>query len=86
MSKDKIYPKGVSFFSPKQGAPTWVKGNIVIQPNDLFQFLKDNPSLLVRHEKYGEQLKLTVTDNGVQVDTWKPEASKTQDKKSDFPI
>ena len=39
MSKDKIYPKGVSFFSPKQGAPTWVKGNIVIQPNDLFQFL-----------------------------------------------
>jgi hypothetical protein len=72
MSETKIYPKGIAFFAPRENAPTWVKGSIIITPNDLFKWLKENESLLIESEKYGKQIKLQVTDKGLQVDTWKP--------------
>ena len=72
MAEQKIYPKGISFFQPRENAPTWVKGSIIITPNELFKWLKENESLLTENEKYGKQLRLQVTDKGVQVDTWKP--------------
>lgn len=88
MSEPKIYPKGISFFEPRAGAPSWVKGSVIIAPNELFTWLKANPNVLTEHEKYGKQLKLTVTEKGMQVDTWKPDASKggkqqTQSNKKD---
>lgn len=72
MAQDKIYPKGISFFQPRENAPTWVKGSIIITPNELFKWLKENESLLTENEKYGKQIKFQVTDKGMQVDTWQP--------------
>ena len=72
MSNIKIYPKGISYFAPKENAPTWVKGSLIITPRQLVEWLKENESVLVENEKYGKQLRLQVTDKGVQVDTWKP--------------
>ena len=72
MSNTKIYPKGISFFPPKENAPSWVKGSLIITPRQLVEWLKENESVLVENEKYGKQLRLQVTDKGVQVDTWKP--------------
>jgi len=74
MSNTKIYPKGISFFPPKENAPSWVKGSLIITPRQLIEWLKENESVLVQNEKYGKQLRLQVTDKGVQVDTWKPNA------------
>jgi hypothetical protein len=70
--KKAIYPKGVAFFKPRDGAPEWVKGSIIISVKDFFDWANENADLLVANEKYGKQLKLTLTDKGVQVDTWKP--------------
>jgi hypothetical protein len=87
MSEQKIYPKGITFFEPRQGAPNWVKGSVIIAPRELFDWIKANPSVLTEHEKYGKQLKLTVTEKGMQVDTWQPTAGKQaapqQQKKDD---
>ena len=77
MNNTKIYPKGISFFPPKENAPTWVKGSLIITPRPLIEWLKENESVLVESEKYGKQLRLQVTDKGVQVDTWKPKEGGT---------
>jgi hypothetical protein len=77
MSETKIYPKGIAFFAPRENAPTWVKGSILINPNELVKWMEGNKQLLVESEKYGKQYKLQVTDKGLQVDTWKPTERKT---------
>jgi len=70
--KKAIYPKGVAFFKPREGAPEWVKGSLIISVKDFFDWANENADLLIHNEKYGKQLKLTLTEKGVQVDTWKP--------------
>lgn len=80
MNNTKIYPKGISFFPPKENAPSWVKGSLIITPRPLIEWLKENENVLVENEKYGKQLRLQVTDKGVQVDTWKPTESKPERK------
>lgn len=40
------FPKGVRVFAPRENAPSFVKGQLIIQPNELFQWLKENPDLL----------------------------------------
>jgi hypothetical protein len=72
MSEKKEYPKGISFFAPRENAPQWVKGSILINPNELVKWMEGNKQLLIESEKYGKQYKLQVTDKGLQVDTWKP--------------
>lgn len=58
---DKIFPQGVRFFKPRQGAPDFVKGSMVITLDDLQAWLIDNPSL--QSEYNGKkQLKLDVLD------------------------
>ena len=78
MAEPKIFPKGLSFFAPRAGAPDFVKGSLIISPNELFAWLKENPDAITEHEKYGKQVKFTLTDKGVQLDTWKPTASTAQ--------
>jgi|688.fasta_scaffold339319_3 hypothetical protein len=75
---DKVYPKGISFFKPSKNAPDFIIGSLVISPNELFAWLKENPDAITEHEKYGKQVKFTLTDKGVQLDTWKPTASTAQ--------
>ena len=54
---DKIFPEGIRVFSPRQGAPDFVKGSIVITPNDLITWLKTKADLLSEYEGK-KQLKL----------------------------
>lgn len=37
---EKIYPKGIMIFKPRDNAPDFVKGQMVITPNELVTFLK----------------------------------------------
>lgn len=69
---NNIYPKGITFFPPRQNAPEWVKGTIIVTPNDLYKWIKENEALLVESEKYGKQITFQATDKGLKVDTYKP--------------
>jgi hypothetical protein len=70
---DKIYPKGIVTFSPRDGAPDFVKGTIIINPNELFAWLKEN-SLLLTEYNGKKQLKLQLLHGNkglyVAVDTY----------------
>lgn len=74
---DKIYPKGIMTFKKNDKAPSFVLGTIVITPNELNKWLRENIGLLTEYN--GEkQLKLQVLQGKekltLQVDTWKPTA------------
>lgn len=68
------YPKGIRVFNPHAGSKAFVKGSIVIAPNELLDFCENNKELLSEYK--GEpQLKLNLLegDNGLYltVDTYK---------------
>lgn len=71
------YPKGIRVFGPKATAPAFVKGQIIITPNELVTWLKEHPEVLTDYQGQ-KQLKLSLLErkdgNGlnVQVDTYKP--------------
>jgi hypothetical protein len=72
-----IYPKGVRVFGPKENAPSFIKGQIIITPSELFDWLKANSDLLNDY-KGTKQLRLTLMERkdgtglNVSVDTYKP--------------
>jgi len=71
---DKIYPKGLRTFPPREGAPDFVKGTCLVTINELVKFCKDNPDYMSDYK--GEpQLKLDIKDgdNGLYftVNTYK---------------
>ena len=97
MSETKIYPKGLRTFKPHENAPEFVKGTLIITPNDLMQFCTDNPELMTEYNGT-PQLKCQMLDgdNGItiSVDTWKkqeiseprPQDNPTTDESSDLPF
>lgn len=60
---EPIFPKGVIVFEPHEKAPDFIIAEIVISPETLATFLDENSDLLHTHEKYGEQLKLTLKES-----------------------
>lgn len=87
MANDKVFPEGIRMFAKRQGAPDFVIGSMVITPNALVQWLKDNKQYLSEY-KGEKQLKLQVLSgkNGpyVSVDTYQP--ANTSDNGSDLPF
>jgi len=75
---DKVYPKGLRTFPPREGAPDFVKGTLIVTLNDLIKFAKGRPDLLTEYNGQ-KQLKCNILegDKGLyfQVDTWKPDAN-----------
>ena len=71
------FPKGIRIFSPKPTAPPFIKGQIIITPKELFEWLKAEPDVLTDY-KDTKQLKLTIMEKkdgtglNVVVDTYKP--------------
>ena len=81
MSKEKIYPQGLRTFAKNDKAPDFVLGTLVITPNELIKWLKENEQYLTDY-KGTKQLKCQILngDKGIYftVDTWKPEAKVTK--------
>ena len=77
MAEPKIYPKGIRTFAKHANAPSFVKGTVVINPNELFSWLKDNTQHLTEYQG-NKQLKLQLLENDkglyFVVDTFKPTA------------
>lgn len=74
MAEAKIYPDGIRVFSPRQNSPDFVKGSIVITPNALVAWLKENAHLLSEY-KGEKQITLDLLDGNkglyVAVNTYK---------------
>ena len=73
---EKVYPKGLRTFAPREGAPDFVLGTLIITPRDLIEFIKERPDLLTEYNGQ-KQLRCNMLngDKGLylQVDTWKPD-------------
>lgn len=86
MSKEKIYPKGLRTFAPREGAPDFVKGTLIITPNELVKFCKENEQYLSDYNG-SKQLKCQMLegDKGIYlvVDTYKPERAPVGDEQED---
>lgn len=87
MTKEKIYPKGIITFAKNEKAPDFVKGTVVITPNDLMEWLKENQSLLTEYNGK-KQLKLQLLEGKMGlyfvVDDWKPTKTTQSVDKDDF--
>lgn len=73
------FPKGLRIFGPKENAPDFVKGQLIITLNDLIQYCKENPDLLTDYQG-NKQLRLQILEKkdktglNLVVDTYKPKS------------
>jgi len=86
---DTKYPAGIIAFNKHAKAPDFVVGSLVITPNDLFQWCKDNPQYMSDYNgKKQVRLQLKNGTKGlyVEVDTYKKDAPATIGKNDDLPF
>jgi len=89
MAETKIYPKGLRTFAKNEKAPSFVLGTLVITPNELTSWIRENESLLSDYNG-SKQLKLQILqgDKGIYftVDTYKPTPKEglTNGKKAEY--
>jgi hypothetical protein len=79
---DKVFPSGIRVFSPRSGAPNWVKGSLVITPAELFEWIKANPEYLKDYNDK-KQIKLDLLEgkNGMYISV-----NTFENKKDDLPF
>lgn len=76
---EQILPKGVRFFNKHSNAPDFVIGSLVITPNDLVAWLKEQPELMSDYNG-AKQIRLQVLKSKegnlyCAVDTYKKDAA-----------
>lgn len=79
---DQILPKGVRLFNKHQNAPDFVIGSLVITPNDLVTWLKEQPELMTEYNG-AKQIRLQILKSKdgnlyAAVDTFKPSGAAPQ--------
>ena len=76
MAEKKTYPKGIVAFPKNDKAPDFVKGSIIITPDELVKWLRGDGKEHLTDSKYGKQIKLQLTEYqgklSLSVDNWKP--------------
>jgi hypothetical protein len=89
MNNEVTYPEGIRAFNPHEKSPSFVKASIVITPNDLFKWLKENESLLTEYEGK-KQIKLQLLDGKkglyLKVDDYKAKSKQSVEAKDDLPF
>ena len=58
-NNNRPLPGGIRFFDKHQNAPDFVLASLVITPSELFDFLKNNPTLMADYQGK-KQLKLQI--------------------------
>ena len=75
---DQVLLAGIRLFEKKATQPDFVLATGVITPNELVQFLKDNPELMTEYNGQKQvRIQLLTSKAGkpyIAVDTWKPTA------------
>tara|TARA_R110000803_G_scaffold102638_1_gene170726 strand:- start:1550 stop:1906 length:357 start_codon:yes stop_codon:yes gene_type:complete len=77
--EEKQYPKGIMIFPPREQAPDFVKGAVVITPNDLIDWCKTAEVLKHKSEYNGKtQFRFNLLEGNkglyMVLDTFKPTA------------
>lgn len=68
-----IFPDGLNYYQPHHQAPSFIKGEILIQPNKLLAFLKDNKQHMTPKGYFKFVLKESKNGNYyLSLDTYKP--------------
>lgn len=79
---DQILPKGVRLFNKHQNAPDFVIGSLVITPNDLVAWLKEQPELMTEYNGAKQiRLQMLKSKDGnlyAAVDQYKATASEAK--------
>lgn len=74
---EKIFPKGVTVFAPHPKAPSFIRAEIMITPEDFNAWLQDEGNQYYSDYKGKNQIKLQVVEISgklsVQVNTYKKE-------------
>ena len=90
MSEKKVYPKGIVAFPKNDKAPDFVKGSIIITPDELVKWLRGDGKEHLTDSKYGKQIKLQLTEYqgklSLSVDNWKPTGQVSGQPKKDAEI
>lgn len=77
---ETIYPKGIRTFEARESAPEFVLGTMIINPNEFFAWVKENPEYISEYKSkegvISKQLKLNILKSqkgGINftVDTYK---------------
>lgn len=90
---ETIYAEGLRYFPPREGAPDFVKGSVIVNLKDFFDFVSAQTEHYSEY-KGNKQLKLNFLNgkNGMYftVDTFKPTAKKEEpvvaESASDLPF
>jgi hypothetical protein len=75
--QEMIFAQGITVFSPREGAPDYVKGSVIISLETFVDWCEKNEQYLTTHGTFGTQLKLELkqSQGGMlyfQVNTYKP--------------
>ena len=74
MAQDAIFAEGISVFAPREQAPEFVLGDVVIDVNAFVNWVKQNQTYLGNDKKL--RLSLKRSQNGkpyMDVNTYKPQ-------------
>lgn len=73
---EKIYAAGIRTFAKHEKAPDFVLGTLIVTPEDLVKWMKENPQHFTDYQGKAQlRLQMTKGQDGrvvVAVDTWKP--------------
>ena len=73
---ETIYPGGIRLFDPREGAPDFVVGTLIIEPNELVAWLKAEGNAHLKEYQGRKQLKCQILKGNkglyAKVDTFEP--------------
>ena len=78
---DTIYIEGIRIFPPREGAPEFVKGNVIVTPNELIKFLKEQEEHASEYngeKQFRMQLLEGRSGLYLSLDTFKPQKQTQQ--------
>jgi hypothetical protein len=80
--KDPIFPNGIIFKKPKEGAPEWIRGGLSFKVAEACEFLK-------KYENNGwVNIDIKKSKEGktyLQLNDWKPERKDAPERPASFP-
>jgi hypothetical protein len=77
MANENIYPKGIRTFKKHENAPDFVYGTIILDEEELINWLRGEANQYKTEYNGKQQVKLQATrakdgSLSIKVDTWKP--------------
>jgi len=74
--EEAVFAQGITIFKPREGAPDYVKGSIIVSIEQFVDWCEKNAQYITTHATYGDQIKFEVKESQggmlyLQVNTYK---------------